>query len=389
LVTRWELVKTFFTVGLTAWGGPAIVAQIRQAVVFKKRWVTEEDFRESLAFCQTLPGPIAVQTAGHLGWRFHGGYGVFLAEVSYVLPCFLLMVGLSWAYFRFGQLPWVEGLFKGLGAAVVGIVAESILSMGQAALRDRRGVLLSVLAAAGFFAGWGALPVLLGSALAGIPLFAWGAPGMQPEAHGASGSAPPFRPGGLVAAGLVAALFAFCVVLSGRWSPSLPGLGWAMVKVNALSFGGGYTSIALMYHEVVTAHAWLTAKEFIDGLALGQVTPGPVSITATFIGYRLAGAPGGLFATVAVWLPSAVLLTVLAPHFHHIRKLRSVQCMVRGLLAAFIAMLFLVLWQVATASITDPATTSMSVAALLLLRLKVNPLWIVLGVMGLSLVLFL
>jgi chromate transporter len=168
----------------------------------------------------------------------------------------------------------------------------------------------------------------------------------------------------------------------------MPSLGWAMVKVNALSFGGGYTSIALMYHEVVTAHSWLTAKEFIDGLALGQVTPGPVSITATFVGFRLAGVPGGLFATVCVWLPSAVLLVVLAPHFERIRRLRTVQCMVRGLLAAFIAMLFLVLWQVATASITDPATVLMSVGALLLLRLKVSPAWVVLGAMGFSLTVF-
>lgn len=385
MVTRWDLAKTFFTIGLTAWGGPAIVAQIRQAVVLKKKWITEEDFRESLAFCQTLPGPIAVQTAAHIGWRFHGGWGAFLVETSYVLPCFLLMMGLSWAYFRFGELVWVASLFKGLGAAVVGIVAESILAMGQAALRDRRGVLLSVMAAAGFFGGWGALPVLLGSALAGLLLFGWGPSAGTAPAPGASGPAPPFRPGGLVAAGLVAALFAACVALSGWWSPALPSLGWAMVKVNALSFGGGYTSIALMYHEVVTTHTWLSAKEFIDGLALGQVTPGPVSITATFIGYRVAGVPGGLFATVCVWLPSGLLLVVLAPHFDRIRKLRAVQCMVRGLLAAFIAMLFLVLWQVATASITDPATASMSLVALVLLRMKVSPAWVVLGAMGVSL----
>jgi chromate transporter len=187
---------------------------------------------------------------------------------------------------------------------------------------------------------------------------------------------------------LLALLFSGLVASSGLIQPALPALGAAMVKVNLLAFGGGYTAIALMYEQVVAAKAWLTPKEFVDGLALGQVTPGPVIMTSTFIGYRVGGPAASALSTFCVFWPSALLLVLLAPEFERVRRIRAVAAAVRGLLAAFVAMLFFVLWQVAEASLTDLATLVIAAAAVVLFRLKVAPGWVVLAAVVLSAFLF-
>lgn len=386
MVTRREMVRTFLWIGLTSYGGPAIVAQIRQVTVLQKKWLTEEEFQETLAFVQTIPGPVAVQSAAHIGWRLYGGLGALLALTAYVLPCFLLMLGLSAAYFRFESLPLVTAIFTGLGAAVVGIVVDSILSMAQPSLKDWRGVVLAVVAATGFLVHLNALVVLLGSAVLGLVMMA----GTRRPDGGGAADPPPASSGwkSPAALALVAALFAGGVWAMGLLSPVLPALGTVMVKVNLLAFGGGYTAVALMHDQVVTGLHWITTREFVDGLALGQITPGPVIMTATFIGYHQAGLAGALVATAAIFLPSGLLLVLLAPQFARIRRLEWVYRMVRGLLAAFIAMLFIVLWQMASASIRDLPTLLMAVGAIAVLRFKVNPAWVVVGAVLLSLVLF-
>jgi len=380
-----EQCRTFFWIGLTSYGGPAIVAQIRRVTVLKKKWLSEAEFEESLAFCQTLPGPIACQTAAHIGWRLHGGLGAFLALVFYDLPAFLLMLALSAAYFMFGQLPVVKAIFVGLGAVVVGIVADSILSMAKPALKDWRGLLILAGAAAGFFTRQPTLLVLLGSALVGLPL-TWSLQPKLEAAHPAEGGVPrrKARAKTIGWVFLLGVLFSAAVLSSGLIIHDLPALGAAMTKVNLLAFGGGYTAIALMYQQTVESRGWLTPKEFVDGLALGQVTPGPVIMTSTFIGYRVGGIWGSLLATFCVFWPSALLLVLLAPEFERLKRIRAIAAMVRGLLAAFVAMLFFVLWQVAEASLTDLWTLEAALGALVLLRLKVAPGWIILAALVLS-----
>jgi chromate transporter len=355
--------------------------------VLEKRWLTEDEFRESLAFAQMLPGPIAVATAAHIGWRLHGGVGTFLAMVAYILPAFLLMLGLSAGYFHYQGMPAVTTAFRGLGAAVVAIVVQSIISMAQPALRNWQGLAIAAAAALGFFGGADALLVLLAAAIAGVLVgLAW--PGTQeppaeapPRGNGASSYRRTVLATTAVALAFVVALSASRLV-----SPRFPSLGVTMAKINLVSFGGGYTAIALMYHDVVRnpATAWLTPKEFIDGLALGQITPGPVSITATFIGYRVGGVQDAAFATVCIFLPSSLLLVLLAPHFARLQHLRTVQDAVGGLLAAFIAMLLHVLAEVARSAFLGPWDVALAVAAIAALRLRVNVVWVVLAAIALS-----
>ncbi len=382
-----ELAAVFLRIGATAYGGPAIVAQIRKVTVGDKGWLTEEEFAESLAFCQTLPGAIAVQTAAHVAWRLRGPMGALVATVTYVLPAFLLMLGLSAAYVATGSVAWVEAALQGLHAVVVAIILDSILSMLKPALRDWRGVLLAALAAGALVLRAGALLVLLGSALVAVPLF-WGqAPpdrkgegeGRRPPSHGWRSVA------GILAA---AAIFALAVVGAGALDPRLPALAVTMVKVDLLAFGGGYTAVALMHDQVVRVHPWLTNQQFLDGLVMGQMTPGPVILTATFIGYQVAGVAGAFMATAAIFMPSWLLLALLAPQFARIRGLAWVYRMVRGLLAAFVAMLVWVLIQVGGDAVSDWRGLALGAAAFAALRLKVAPLWVVGGGIVVSVILF-
>ena len=380
------LARTFFWIGLTSYGGPAIVAQIRKVTVQKKLWLTDDEFSESLAFCQTLPGPIAVQTGAHVAWRLRGALGALVATVAYVLPAFLLMLGLSALYFRTGQLPAVQTVLQGLRAVVVAIVADSILSMAQPSLKDWRGVLLAGVAAAALLGGVSAILVLLGAALLAVPLLWNVLPPAAPESRVMKPRGNRWR--GPLVIGLVALLFAGATFLSGALNPVLPDLTLTLMKVDMLAFGGGYTAVALMHDQVVKMHPWLNPSEFLDGLALGQITPGPVILTATFIGYKVAGLAGAVAATVGVFLPSWLLLALLAPQFERIRGIVAVYRMVRGLLAAFVAMLIYVLWQVGGAALQDGKSLLLAIAALAALRFKIPPLWVVGGGMAISAILF-
>ena len=383
--------RTFFRIGATSYGGPAIVAAIRDVIVVRKAWLSEADFGETLAFAQMLPGPVATQTAAHIGWRLHRGRGVLVAMLAYNSPALLLMLGLSAAYFRFEGLPAVTTAFRGLGAAVVAIVAQAILSMTGPALRDWRGVAIAACAAAGFFAHADTLLVLLAAALAGIVV------GLVRPGHGSGASSAPTAPadatggGGyrrtVLATTAVALTFVVALAASRLVSPRFPALGATMAKINLVAFGGGYTAVALMFQDVVhdPSTAWLTPKEFVDGLALGQITPGPVIITATFIGYRVGGIAGAAFATVCIFLPSSLLLVLLAPHFARFRHLRVVRDAVTGLLAAFIALLLHVLADVATSAFIGPWEIALAAAAMGALRLRVNAIWVVLGAAALAL----
>ncbi len=381
-VGPWRMAATLLRIGATSYGGPAIVAQIRRVTVIEQGWITDEEFRESLAFAQMLPGPVATQTAAHVGWRLHRGRGVLLAMLAYNSPAFLLMLGLSAAYFRFAGLPLVHAAFRGLEAAVVAIVVQSILAMAQPALRDWRGVVIAALAAWGFFGGANTLLVLAGAAVAGIAAGALRP--RRPPAGGDGAGLPAPRPGTpyrrtLLAAAAVALAYAAAIAASGAVSPRLPALGAAMTRINLVAFGGGYTAVAFMFQEAVhdASHAWLTTGEFLDGLALGQITPGPVIVTATFIGYKVGGVVGAAFAPVCIFLPSSLLLVVLAPQFARLRHLAVVQGAVGGLLAAFVAMLLHVLAEVARSALVGPWETALAVAALVALRLRVGVIWVV------------
>lgn len=370
-----------FKVGITSYGGPAIVAQLREELVVRKRWVSEEEFAEALAFAQLVPGPVVPATAAHIAQKLFGPHLVFAAALAYALPAFILMLLLSAAYFHFGSFPAVHAVFRGLGPAIVGIVGSSLISLAQPALQDTRGLALAAVLAPLFFMNIN--PVLLVLAGAFVGFLTMPNPKYVPE-----DSLPPkgSRRRGL-AWGLGVAVTLGLVLLGlGAWHPQLARLGAEVSKVSVLAFGGGYTAVALLYHAFVVSHPpLLSPQEFMDGLALGQLTPGPVVITSTFIGFKVAGFGGAMVATAYTFFPPACLVAVLAPHFARLRQSWAFQRAVRGALAAFVALLFHVLAMVAKTALVLPWTAPASLLALLLLRLRVPVLAVLGGGAALSL----
>ncbi|HNQ78643.1 MAG TPA: chromate efflux transporter [Acidobacteriota bacterium] len=367
-----KLALAFFKIGLTSWGGPAIIAQIKKETVDKKKWVTEEEFKESLGFCQMLPGAIAVQTSAHVGYRIAGAAGSVAAFIAYTIPTVVFMFILSFVYFRFEGVPSFINLFDGLGLVVVAIIADAILSMRKVAISNMRGLVLAFLAAAALLMKAPPVAVLLCSCLIGVVIFDKRA--QRDELNRIKTSVFLKRLYGPL---LCAAVFFAGLFLAGVYSPGLRDLGLSMTKVNLLAFGGGYTAVAVMYQESVLRTGWLTMKEFVNGLALGQVTPGPVIITATFIGYKVGGFRGASVATVFVLLPSYLILVFLSPFFNELRSLPFVGRMTQGLLSAFMGMLFQLLVHLSRESLTQWWTLLLLAAYFILLRFKVSPIFLV------------
>jgi chromate transporter len=379
-----EMTRTLFRIGATSYGGPAIVADIRRVTVQQRGWVSEDEFRESLGLAQMLPGPVAVNTCAHIGYRLHGPAGLLAALVSYTSPAFILMLALSAAYFHFETLPLVAAAFRGLGPAVVAILVESLLSMTPAALRDWCGVAVAALAAGLLFADVETLLVLL--VAVGVAILAGRIRKRSPDTATRAPAQHTPRPDLVWLLGAAGAL-ALMIAGSALLSPRLPLVGITMAKIDLLAYGGGYTAIALMFREVVQSHAWMSARQLIDGLALGQITPGPVMITATFIGYHAAGIGGAVLGTTCIFLPSALVLLAVAPHFARIRHLPAVADAVCGLLAAFIAMLLHVLAGVARTSLTGWWELALAAVAVVALRMRVSVVWVVLAAIAAGLVL--
>jgi len=361
-------------VGVTAYGGPAIVAQLREELVLRRRWITEEEFAESLAFAQLVPGPVVAGTAAHLAQRRYGPWAVFPAVLAYAAPAFALMLAFSVAYFRWGSIPAVHQAFVALGPVIVAIVASSTLSLAHPALRDLRGLAMALGLLPLLVARVNPVLVVLLGALLGTVVF-------PNSLQAGSGAVPPpgSRRRALAVGGAVAGLLTLGLGLLALGQPSLGRLALEVSKIALLAFGGGYTAVALMYHAFVEANPpLLPAKVFVDGLALGQLTPGPVVITSTFVGYAVAGVPGAVLATVYTFLPPAVLVAVLAPHFARLRTSQLFHRAVRGALAAFVALLLHVLALVGRNTLTSLWAAPAALVAFALLRLRVPILLLIL-----------
>ncbi|MCS7182163.1 MAG: chromate efflux transporter [Thermoanaerobaculum sp.] len=370
-------------VGVTSYGGPAIVAQLREELVVRRRWCSEEEFAESLAFAQLVPGPVVPATAAHAAQRLFGPGMVFPAVLAYAAPAFFLMLGLSVAYFRWGSLPAVHSAFRALGPVIVAIIASSLLSLAQPALRDTRGVALAAVLAPFFFLPINPVLVVLAGAALGILV-------MPHQDHHPDAIPTPQqrRREGLFWGFAVGCALVSGLALASWYHPALARLGVEVAQVALLAFGGGYTAVALMFHAfVVSQPPILSPKEFVDGLALGQLTPGPVVITSTFVGYKVAGLAGAMLATLYTFFPPACLVATLAPHFARLRQAQVFRKAVRGVLAAFVALLVRVLAQMAQAALVPIWAAPLAVGALVLLRLKVPVLALVAATVVLSLAL--
>jgi chromate transporter len=375
------LFAAFLVLGLTAFGGPAMVAYIRELAVEKRRWVDRDSFDSGVALCQVIPGATAMQTAGYVGLRVRGVVGAAATFIGFGLPAFALMLALSALYARTHQLPIVLSAFSGLQAIIVALVANATVTFGKNSLKRAPHALIAVVAAALFFAQVSPFLVIV---LAGLLAL-----GFMPVSSGQPRPGIAGRPMAATTKPVLVLLTAAVFAFIGLWifERRLFDLATLMARIDLFAFGGGFSSVPLMFHEVVDVRHWIDANTLLNGIVLGQVTPGPIVITATFIGYLFAGVVGGAAATAGVFLPSFLILVAVAPHFDRLRSSPRFNQVIGGILGSFVGLLLTVTLRFAQNVPWDWEHLLLAVAAFIALRCKVNVLWIVLAGTGLSLVL--
>jgi chromate transporter len=310
----------FLRLGTFGFGGPiALAGHMQQDLVEQRGWISAQEYKEGLALAQLAPGPLAAQLAMYLGWVRARRLGATLVALAFVGPSFLMVLVLSELYVRFGGLPWMQGLFYGIGAAVIAIIARSVLKLVRMTLgRDQ--LLWGLFTASGVVTAWTESEIIWVFLVCGlVPMLLRGrqrAPATPALAF------LPAAPG--IAAGL--------------GSPASVGVLWKILGYFAgaglFVFGSGLAIVPFLYGGVVQQFHWLTERQFIDAVAVSMITPGPVVITVAFIGYLVAGLAGATLAAIGVFLPVYLVVVFVAPHFHRVAKNRQVKVFVDGVTAA-------------------------------------------------------
>ena len=370
-----RLFLAFLRLGSTAFGGPAMVAYIGRMAVEKKQWLTKESFESGVALCQSIPGATAMQTAAYVGLRAGGPRGALAAFVGFGLPAFVLMVVLAAVYHQTHDLAPVLEAFHGLHVVVVALIANAAFNFGRSSLRNWRDALLATGAAAFLVLHGNPIVAIVGAAALGLLLYRGVA---SPEAEWRAGAADGPRRPLRFAAGLVVCVAAGLATLF-FLDRMLFALALLMLKIDLFAFGGGFASVPLMLHEIVDARHWLDSKTFMDGIALGQVTPGPIVITATFVGYQIAGALGAVVGTVGIFTPSFLMVLLTVPHFDRLQHSLWFRRALRGVLASFVGLLAAVAVNFGLAAAWSIPAVLIAAAALTALRFKIDILWVVLA----------
>lgn len=332
-----ELATLFLHLGCTGFGGPpAHMALMNEAVVVQRGWLTAEELTEGIAVCEMLPGPASTQLGIYIGYCRAGWWGALLAGVCFIAPAWVMVVALAWAYFRYGTLPAVSALFLGLSPVVVAIVLAFCWKLGQrllsggTAVRARWAIALAVFGAL----RWTELNVLWAFVLAGLGGLLLFGPKSKPSRLGAI--APVWLLNFPLTPLLGTALAAEPLTVASVWGLERMAtygwpIAWFFLRAGTLVFGGGLTIVPLLELEVVQRLSWLTRSEFLHGVAIGQLTPGPVLLTVAFVGYKVAGILGALVATVAVFLPSFGFVGLAAPILRRSRHNPWVKAFLQGI----------------------------------------------------------
>lgn len=393
-----ELLKITFYIGVIGYGGPAILALMKKTFVHEKEWISEKEFMNALSLAQILPGATGVSVMGYIGFKLHKLWGGILAPLFYILPATLLMIVLAWAYFTFGSTSFVKALFAGLGALVVALLINATLVLGKSVfkkitVKDWKGFVISLASFVGiYFFNINIVWMILSAGVIGF-IFYYFTKEFEDE-KAKLGEALLTEPDVLKRERLSIKDFTPVILISavfaaGLFLPSVRNLTTTFFQIGALAFGGGFTTIPLIQHQVVNAHSWLTIKQFLDGIALGQITPGPVFITATFIGYRVASIWGAIFATLAIFTPSLIAMIALADIHGRVQNMKAVKVVVKGFLSGFIGLLLAVTLQFAFKSLISWQAWVIFISAIIwLIVLKKNSVWAILGTIIVSLIIF-
>ena len=358
-----EIALLFLRLGTTAFGGPAAhIALMEDEVVQRRRWMTRGQFLDYLGATNLIPGPNSTELAIHIGRERAGWPGLLVAGACFIAPATIIVTAIAWAYVRYGSLPVTHALLYGVKPVVIAIVAQAVWRLGATAIASWWMGALAVASIAALAAGVHELAVLADAALAGVA-------GRWRAAAAAGGVA--FFAGTTASAAAVPAATAAAPF-------TLTHLFAVFLKIGSVLFGSGYVLLAFVRADLVQRLGWLTEQQLIDATAVGQVTPGPVFTTATFIGYLLGGIPGAAVATAAIFLPAFVFVAASGPIVPRLRRSRLAGGALDGVNAASLALIAVVTWQLGRSALVDPVTISIATLALLALLLwRVNSTWLI------------
>jgi chromate transporter len=380
-ITLTRLFLSFLRLGLTAFGGPAMVAYIRTMAVEEGKWLDPRAFGDGVALCQTIPGATAMQASAYVGFRVRGIAGAAVSFVGFGLPAFLLMVVLSAFYARSYTLPSVVAILNGLQVIVVAIVANAAVSFGKTSLKQFSDVVVALLAAGLFGLRVSPILVVVLAALLGFVIY-------KDDSVESSAVPSVSKPGSIRSLFVIAAVAALGFVLLFLLERRLFDLAVVMLKIDFFAFGGGFASVPLMFHEIVEVRSWMDSRTFLNGIALGQITPGPIVITATFVGYMVSGLQGAVAATISIFLPSFLMVIGTARYFDKLRSMIFFQKALNGILASFVGLLLVVTFRFASDIPWDGLRVVLGAAAFAALLSKGELIWVVLGGTAVSAVFF-
>ena len=344
-------------------GGYSVLAQLRRDLVDKKRWLSADDFLAFAELSKSLPGTPSTNLLALLGQRVAGLRGGILAASAFLFPSMVLMIACGAAYSVMRSITGLSTFFDGMNAAMVGVVGWVTVDLGRSALKSKRDVFLAVGCA-----------VLLATRIVSEPILA-GAAVLIGAIRGALTARPPEPPRSERLHGALA----FPLVLGGSVA-AITGLVRVFVPIGVMTFGGGLAMIPAIEHMVVIEQGWLDPKAFADAIALGQITPGPVAICATFIGYRVAGIAGALVATVAMFAPATALAMAAGHSMDRFRTSPVIEGMLRTLAPAVIGMLAAATFSLGHAAVGIHVDVAIAIVAFVVLIVRpVSPLWLLVG----------
>lgn len=355
-----ELALLFLRLGATAFGGPAAhIAFMEEEVVRRRQWMTREEFLDLLGATNLIPGPNSTEMAIHIGYRREGWRGLLIAGSCFILPATLIVGAIAWLYVRYAKLPQAEALLYGIKPVIIAIVADALWRLAKTAMKTPLLAGAAIGSAIAAFLGAHELIVLFGTGLLVMVLRT----GAAARGEGSKASLPLL----LVATSAAPAL-------------GLLPLFLFFLKVGAVLFGSGYVLIAFLRADLVERWHWLTEAQLLDAIAVGQITPGPLFTTATFIGYVLAGTPGAVVATVGIFLPAFFFVAVSGPLVPRLRRSPVAAAFLDGINAAAVALMAVVTWQLGRSAIIDLPTAALAaISAIVLWRFRLNSAWLVLA----------
>jgi chromate transporter len=361
----WVVAGVFLRLGVVSFGGPAAhVALMEEEIVRRRRWLTREAFLDLLGAANLIPGPNSTELAIHVGYARAGWPGLLVAGVCFIVPAAVIVAALAWGYVRYGSLPAIAGILAGVKPVVIAVVAQAIWNLGRGVLASRAALALGIACIIAAALGMHELALL---AAAGVVMW------MVVTWRRSSDSARSRAIG-------VTAFPTLATVAAAPAAFTLGRLFLVFVKIGSVLFGSGYVLLAFLRADFVVRLGWLTERQLLDAVAVGQVTPGPVFTTATFVGYLLGGATGAVVATIGIFLPAFVFVAASGPLLPMVRRSAGARAVLDGVNVASLALMAVVTIQLARSALAGPVGIALATAsAVALMRFKVSAAWLVLA----------